>query len=496
MEFWGVEVKPNETLKVPVEDFKLLHISQVALGEVKNGKKVENVAVRAHFNDQKYVLATLSSERAPQVMFDLLFEQDLELSHGWKDGSVYFCGYIADNPIEDEDFECDSSDEDEAMNFLANGAPQGKPKASLKDVTEEDDSEEDDDSEDDDMVDSDDSEEEEEEKKVEVKPVKKPVQAAKRPAENAPKTPVPAKKAKSNTPQKSDGKKGGQTATPHPSSKQGFKKGKKNGNRFNGNFTYLYFFQTSPLHPPFLLFFKQTFFHSPNRIRLAMEFWGVEVKPNETLKVAVEDFKLLRISQVALGEVKNGKKVENVQVRVNFNGQKFVLATLSSERIPQLLFDLLFEKDVELSHGWKDGSVYFCGYFASNPDEDYRFGPSDDDDEEEAINLTANGAPQGKPKASLKDVTEEDDSESEDDDDSDDDMVDSDDSEEKEVKPVKKPVNAGKRPAESAPKTPVSEKKAKSNTPQKTDGKKGGHTATPYPSSKQSFKKGKKNGNR
>lgn len=36
-----------------------------------------------------------------------------------------------------------------------------------------------------------------------MKPVKKPVQAAKRPAENAPKTPVPAKKAKSNTPQKS-----------------------------------------------------------------------------------------------------------------------------------------------------------------------------------------------------------------------------------------------------------------------------------------------------
>ncbi|CAI9289939.1 unnamed protein product [Lactuca saligna] len=100
-----------------------------------------------------------------------------------------------------------------------------------------------------------------------------------------------------------------------------------------------------------------------------MEFWGVEVKPNETLKITVEDFKLLHISQVALGEVKNRKKVENVQVRVNFNDQKFVLATLSSERIPQLLFDLLFEKDVELSHGWKDGSVYFCGYFASNPDE-------------------------------------------------------------------------------------------------------------------------------
>ncbi|KAJ0778328.1 putative histone deacetylase [Helianthus annuus] len=100
MEFWGVEVKPNESLKVPVEDLKLLHISQVALGEMKNGKKVENIPVRVSINDKKYVVGTLSSERAPQIAFDLVFEQDLELSHGWKDGSVYFCGYIGDNPIE------------------------------------------------------------------------------------------------------------------------------------------------------------------------------------------------------------------------------------------------------------------------------------------------------------------------------------------------------------------------------------------------------------
>ncbi|KAL4584739.1 hypothetical protein LXL04_009348 [Taraxacum kok-saghyz] len=225
-----LDVKPNESLKVTVEDFKLLHISQVALGEMKNGKKVDNVPVRVNINDKKYVIGTLSSERAPQIIFDLVFEQDLELSHGWKDGSVYFCGYIADNP-----YEFDSSDEEEAMNLAANGPIQGKPKASIKDVTEEDDSEDDEDDSDDEMADSDDEDdsEEEEEEKVEVKPVKKPVQAAKRPAESAQKTPVPvpAKKAKSNTPQKTDGKKGGHTATPHPHSKPSFKKGKKSGNR-------------------------------------------------------------------------------------------------------------------------------------------------------------------------------------------------------------------------------------------------------------------------
>ena len=75
-------------------------ILKVALGEMKNGKKVDNVPVRVNINDKKYVIGTLSSERAPQIIFDLVFEQDLELSHGWKDGSVYFCGYIADNPVE------------------------------------------------------------------------------------------------------------------------------------------------------------------------------------------------------------------------------------------------------------------------------------------------------------------------------------------------------------------------------------------------------------
>ena len=73
---------------------------KVALGEVKNGKKVENVAVKVNFKDKNFVVGTLSSERAPQIMFDLVFEQDLELSHGWKDGSVYFCGYVADNAEE------------------------------------------------------------------------------------------------------------------------------------------------------------------------------------------------------------------------------------------------------------------------------------------------------------------------------------------------------------------------------------------------------------
>ncbi|KAM0024848.1 putative histone deacetylase [Helianthus debilis subsp. tardiflorus] len=238
MEFWGVEVKPNESLVVEVKELKLLHISQVALGEVKNGKKVENIPVKININEKEFVVGTLSSERAPQIIFDLVFEQDLELSHGWKDGSVYFCGYIADNPIDDEGddaYDFDTSDEEEALNLNApNGITKPKAPANIATVQEESEDDSSDDSDEDDSEDdSDDSmEEDESEEEKEVKPVKKPV-------ESAPKSPTSAKKgkpntpqnAKSNTPQKAGGKKGGQAVTPQANSKPSMKKGKKGGNR-------------------------------------------------------------------------------------------------------------------------------------------------------------------------------------------------------------------------------------------------------------------------
>ncbi|XP_071711362.1 histone deacetylase HDT1-like [Rutidosis leptorrhynchoides] len=240
MEFWGVEVKANESLKVTVDDFKLLHISQVALGEVKNGKNVENIPVKVNVGDKNFVVGMLSSERAPQIMFDLVFEQDLELSHGWKEGSVYFCGYIADNSVDDDSSNIDSSDEDlsdeeEAINFAANGAPNGKPMAPAmdKDIDSDENDSDENDSEDDE------SESSEEEEEVKVLPVKRTAEAAAKTQVSAkkgkPNTPQNGKpksqNAKSNTPQKTDGKKGGHVDTPHPNSKPNFKKGKKGGNR-------------------------------------------------------------------------------------------------------------------------------------------------------------------------------------------------------------------------------------------------------------------------
>lgn len=46
-------------------------------------------------DEKEIVIGTLSVEKAPQIMFDLVLEKDFTLSHGWKDGSLYFCGYTA-----------------------------------------------------------------------------------------------------------------------------------------------------------------------------------------------------------------------------------------------------------------------------------------------------------------------------------------------------------------------------------------------------------------
>ncbi|XP_058223705.1 histone deacetylase HDT1-like isoform X2 [Rhododendron vialii] len=258
MEFWGVEVKAGEPLKVEPEDGRVIHISQAALGEGKKGNDI--VPLRLKINGKMFVVGSLSGEKFPQVSFDLVLEREFELSHDWKNGSVYFCGYTAENPYDDGEEGFESSDEDEdfplPVGITGNGtieakvnAPtaskpkaakpesSAKPKVTVVEPEKDDDSDEDDsdddsdDSDDEDMMDDvedkddsedgDDSEDEEEEetpKKAEAKagPSKK------RATESATKTPVPAKKVKLDTPQKTDGKKGGgHTATPHPSKKTG-----------------------------------------------------------------------------------------------------------------------------------------------------------------------------------------------------------------------------------------------------------------------------------
>ncbi|KAI3471984.1 hypothetical protein Pfo_028672 [Paulownia fortunei] len=243
-----------------------------------------------------------------------------------------------------------------------------------------------------------------------------------------------------------------------------------------------------------------------------MEFWGVEVKSGEPLKVTPGDGMVLHLSQACLGEPKKEKGNESVYLFVNVDGKKLVLGTLFTDKLPQQQFDLVFDKDFELSHNWKSGSVYFYGYRASNPfDEEYPLNISEEDihlqlqimskakQEKPAEAAKANAVKDkesnaGKQKVKIvepnKEVNPEEDEESSDEDllsedDDEDDSEDEDDSDdesgESDEETPQKAEASKKRAAESATKTPVQDKKAKM-TPQKTDGKKvGGHVATPHP---------------
>ncbi|MCL7041985.1 hypothetical protein MKW94_024266 [Papaver nudicaule] len=216
-----------------------------------------------------------------------------------------------------------------------------------------------------------------------------------------------------------------------------------------------------------------------------MEFWGVEVKPGVPHKVTFNEDRLVHLSQAALGETKKGS--EGVVLFVNFEGKKLVLGTLSLDKCPQISYDLIFEKEFELSHNSKHGSVYFTGYKSAVEGDGPSDGSEEESESEDDIPILGNGKPEpiqdvkvgssaAKPKVKIVEPIKDD--ESEDDDSEDSDEGESDD----EVKQSKK------RPAEtSASKTPA-DKKAKLTTPQKSgaDGKKGneGHVATPHPAKK------------
>ncbi|XVF55642.1 hypothetical protein PTKIN_Ptkin06aG0052800 [Pterospermum kingtungense] len=238
-----------------------------------------------------------------------------------------------------------------------------------------------------------------------------------------------------------------------------------------------------------------------------MEFWGAEVKNGENFGVELEDdgSRVLHLSQVALGEVTGDNKKDkgngSVCVYLKFNNQKFVIGTLSHEKFPQIPLDLVLHGSFELSHNWKNGSVYFTGYFVDT----YQGGDSESDEElpEPTINPIEPHAPAADPTTSkqvkiVEPKKDEDSSDDEDEDDTsaedeessedqkpgmlvngdnesgDDSDSDEDDTEEessdgdKETLETAKAGPSKKRSMESATKTPAPEKKAKLVTPQKT----------------------------
>ncbi|KAL8136753.1 hypothetical protein V2J09_002754 [Rumex salicifolius] len=233
-----------------------------------------------------------------------------------------------------------------------------------------------------------------------------------------------------------------------------------------------------------------------------MEFWGVELKGEKPVTVVPGLNQVVHISQATLAELK--KKSDPVMLYAKVGEQKLAIGVLKADNVPQLAFDLVFEKEFELSHNWKDGSVHLTGYKSLIPEYPlHRYSDYSDDEEPFTLSDKPNGvvaapaASKAKPAALAakddKKSTEESDDESDEDDEddsdaddesdegdeSDEEMDDVDSSDEEEETPVKSAGNK-KRPA-SALKTPET-KKAKSATPQKTDDKKSvSHVATPHP---------------
>ncbi|KAG4163825.1 hypothetical protein ERO13_D01G198600v2 [Gossypium hirsutum] len=256
MEFWGAEVKSGQNFEVELEDDgnRILHLSQVALGEGtgdnKKEKGKETICLYLKFKNEKFVVGTLSQEKCPQIALDLVLHDKFELSHTGKNGSVYVTGYYVDTS---QDTESEEDLLEPTMNLVKSEPPASDPTTTKQvkivepkkdddssDEDEEDSSAEDEESSeeqeprmlvngenDSDDADSDEDDSEEDSSDEDQKTPEKAGPSKKRPAESSKKTPAPEKKAKLVTPQKTvhsgaDSKKaGGHTATPHTSKKAG-----------------------------------------------------------------------------------------------------------------------------------------------------------------------------------------------------------------------------------------------------------------------------------
>ncbi|KAL6537952.1 hypothetical protein OROHE_012239 [Orobanche hederae] len=250
MEFWGVEVKAGEQLKVEPKFKCLIHISQATLGETKGGiEGGENIPLRVKIDDKNFVIGALSADARPQVSFDLVFEKEFELSHDWKNGSVHFMGYVANELDSDDDDSSSytSSDSEDLESEVHVGQLENGNAATAEAATKKEDSADDDsDDSDDDSFDSDDGlsgsddglsgeDAEEDTSSDEELPIP-PKKSKKRPAESAAQpTPASIKKAKSPAPDKTVNKKV-QNATPFPSKAAGKKpkQSPKSGAEFSG----------------------------------------------------------------------------------------------------------------------------------------------------------------------------------------------------------------------------------------------------------------------
>ncbi|WZY75362.1 hypothetical protein YC2023_021746 [Brassica napus] len=567
MEFWGAKVKAGQTLKVKPGENCLIHISQASLGKAKKG--VFGL-LYATVDDKKLLLGTLSQDSFPHINFDhLLFDREFELSHTLERGYVHFIGHQRNKKKRANESSKTPVSFNTGKSVLQ---PCSESKTNQKKQ----------------KIQKENSEEIKEMNKSikELSEAVKTLQQIILTKANLPEEKETPKKKEEDSCcfgcEEATGNneqtifvKGFENLRPRAEIKNALRfafidlrKGEGNEKALELNGSYMGGKEleeaiedmdeeqrkkeqaeekktemglTEDDEDVVVPVYREETVVTPEEKKqedeskddddddvssLVCSFTGVEVKAGKPLKVKPDEDCLIHLSQASLDK---GKKGEAALLYVTVDGKKLVIGTLVQDTIPQISFDLVFEKEFELSHSSK-GSVHFIGYKSPNIDEEEDF-PSDSEEEEEEVEVpatstvtTTNGAApassvvtvDSKPKAKaaaaakpaeVKPESDEDDDESDEEDDSEDDGSDSekgmdvdeddsedeeDDSEEEEDTPKKpEPINK-KRPIESA--TPVSAKKAKpAATPQKTvekyndikeEKKKGGHTATPHPAKK------------
>lgn len=79
---------------------KLLCFLQACIGDVEKNIPV-SICLYVKVNEKKLALGTLNSKKLFQQSFDLVFDKTFEISHNWKNGSIFFLGYTADNEKSD-----------------------------------------------------------------------------------------------------------------------------------------------------------------------------------------------------------------------------------------------------------------------------------------------------------------------------------------------------------------------------------------------------------
>ncbi|PPD86419.1 hypothetical protein GOBAR_DD16637 [Gossypium barbadense] len=224
----GAEVKSGQNFEVELEDDgnRILHLSQVALGEGtgdnKKEKGKETICLYLKFKNEKFVVGTLSQEKCPQIALDLVLHDKFELFHTWKNGSVYVTGYYVDTS-QGSDTESEEDLLEPTMNLVKSEPPASDPTTTKQVKIVE--PKKDDDSSDEDEEDS--SAEDEESSEEQLKEVvvndyqyllhqdKYLLDQARRDLLSHLRRPLLPKRRQSGK------KAGGHTATPHPSKKAG-----------------------------------------------------------------------------------------------------------------------------------------------------------------------------------------------------------------------------------------------------------------------------------